>query len=699
MKASDIDAKYYLIKNYILLFCGTTAVSLVLGGVISIFQMRSVHDLHLERLNKVIFLHKNELLNEVALEEFSSIRQHLDIIRGELAIDRISLQFNGLTFTSSDSKSQIPTFSVFVSEKLFFPLIGVRPLVVPVTNTFESINVMLNIEYGRNFSNWVLMPFLTVLFFIFIFALLSVGLIFFSLFRKIDKALLLPLKHVTESFQKSAGDGLVCVTEKALEEIKTLAVASEKLRQAERAMAFAELASQISHDIRSPLSALNMVTSSLTEMPEAKRLIVRNATQRINDIANGLLQKSKNIENSVISGAARDPVMLIALLDSIVSEKRTQFREKIDVEIEGNLVKGYGLFSNIDPAELSRVISNLINNSIEAFENGKGRVRVSIQASTDSAMIIIEDNGKGIPPHILTRLGEEGITHGKEGTQSGSGLGVSHARRTIEGAGGKFAISSSVGKGTKATLTLPKCDSPNWFVERILICPNQIVVSVDDDQSIHQIWAGRFASSLAIESFPRHVKFTSLDEFEGWVKANRCTSDRYLIDYEFLGQDGNGLEIIERLQIQAQSILVSSRYEEPQIQIAAQKLKLKILPKNLAHIVPIETENSRKKYDAVLIDDDVLVHMAWKMAASEKNMCILCFTKPEEFFSQVERITVDTPIYTDVSLADDMRGDAVADFAISKGFKFVYLATGYESNELIKQEGLSGVVGKDFPFC
>ena len=83
----------------------------------------------------------------------------------------------------------------------------------------------------------------------------------------------------------------------------------------DRINAFNELSSQVSHDIRSPLAALNMIVGSLDVLPEEKRQIIRNATQRINDIANQLLQKGKDpvSEASKKSGPSplAEPTMLV----------------------------------------------------------------------------------------------------------------------------------------------------------------------------------------------------------------------------------------------------------------------------------------------------------------------------------------------------------------------------------------------------
>lgn len=54
---------------------------------------------------------------------------------------------------------------------------------------------------------------------------------------------------------------------------------------------------QVSHDIRSPLAALEMISGSINELPEEKRIIVRSAINRIRDIANSLLKENKKISD------------------------------------------------------------------------------------------------------------------------------------------------------------------------------------------------------------------------------------------------------------------------------------------------------------------------------------------------------------------------------------------------------------------
>ena len=360
--------------------------------------------------------------------------------------------------------------------------------------------------------------------------------------------------------------------------------------EAERNASMVQVASQVSHDIRSPLSALTMVIGTLDGVAEESRIILRSATHRINDIANLLRQKGKKPPlapgKSATETAAPESVMLVALLDSIVSEKRVQFRPNLGIQIHTDFARGYGLFAQIEASEFARSISNLINNSVEALSS-PGEITVALYRGTRQAVITVRDNGKGIPPQVLEQLGESPMSHGKEGTQSGSGLGVYHARQTFVNAKGSFRIDSQIGRGTTITMTLPGDEPPWWFVEKIELIRGMRVVSVDDDQTIHQIWSERLKTLVAGDLI-EHLAFSSIETFCRQMASLPDREILYLIDYEFLGQKGDGLDLIERLRIGKKSILVTSRFDETAVRTRAETLRIKILPKGLAPVVPIE---------------------------------------------------------------------------------------------------------------
>lgn len=89
--------------------------------------------------------------------------------------------------------------------------------------------------------------------------------------------------------------------------------------------------------------------------------------------------------------------------------------------------------------ELKRMVSNIINNSIEAFRDDSGVIDLMLSENSDTLSIQIKDNGKGIPSHLLETAFERGATFNKP---RGTGLGLFHAKDTVEKFGGKIDLSS-----------------------------------------------------------------------------------------------------------------------------------------------------------------------------------------------------------------------------------------------------------------
>jgi signal transduction histidine kinase/CheY-like chemotaxis protein len=485
-----------------------------------------------------------------------------------------------------------------------------------------------------------------------------------------------------------------------------------------------ELSAQVAHDIRSPLAALNSVLGSLHQLPEQERILIRSAVQRIRDIANNLLIKYRGEENKRVGGESEKmSTLLSSLIEPLVSEKRLQFKDHTGLAIEYILDhSSYGLFAAVDMEKLKRMLSNLINNAVEAFGN-KGEalkvskpktVKISLGEEENWAVLSISDNGSGIPSALIEKLGQKGNTFGKQG---GSGLGLFHAKSCIEEWKGSFHIASQVGEGTTITLALPKSAPPSWFVQELKISPRSVMVIVDDDQSIHQVWKSLLNKELA------QVHLYSPSELRDWIAQNRGNEypALYLLDYEFLQFKETGLDLIEELNIGLNAILVTSRFEEREILHRCEKVGTKLIPKNLVSWVPIKFDEfvsivpmpsttsatsdktkgdgSHKPIDVVLIDDEGLVRMMWGLAAQNAGKRLLAFDSAEAFYAQRDSsIDLSTPIYIDSQLHDGVRGEIESQKIFELGYTNIFLATGRQPDEFSGCRHLSGVTGKEPPF-
>lgn len=128
-----------------------------------------------------------------------------------------------------------------------------------------------------------------------------------------------------------------------------------------------QIAEQVAHDIRSPLAAINTALSDVTSISENKRIMIRSAAKRINDIANNILSQSKHNSSELGSNDLDRnilPELIFVVLDNIVSEKRYEYHNsKIDIQLKVSPCC-YSSFSNINLVSFKRVLSNLINNSM-----------------------------------------------------------------------------------------------------------------------------------------------------------------------------------------------------------------------------------------------------------------------------------------------------------------------------------------------
>jgi signal transduction histidine kinase len=457
-----------------------------------------------------------------------------------------------------------------------------------------------------------------------------------------------------------------------------------------------QVARQVDHDIRSPLAALEMASSS-KNIPESDRLILRLATRRIRDIANDLNGKFGARRNEITNNedSPNSPQLLPVLIDEIVTELRLRYRPRRGLDITTNLdASNYGLFAAVDPAKFRRIMSNLIQNAVEAIPDGNvGSVSVRSGMKDGKVLISITDTGDGIAPEVLPKLGARGATFGRI---NGSGLGLFSAKEMLTQWGGTIEIQSQLGEGAKVSITLPIADAPDWFVPKLEFEEGSHLVVLDDDQSIHQIWDERLSNWVETRALALH-HISSAGEFRQWSVENKDVAQkaRYLVDFELIGETETGLSLVKELGMANRSILVTSRYDEQDVRTACDADRIRLIPKGLAPYVPVQMKEGEIR--AVLIDDQKLTHQVWQMAAESVGRRIL--TAFDVNAIDENPVKPATPIFVDRHLAGDLRGEDVLRRLHERGFINLYLATGDEltADEKAEISFVKGVIGKRVP--
>jgi len=206
------------------------------------------------------------------------------------------------------------------------------------------------------------------------------------------------------------------------------------------------LAKQVAHDIRSPLSVLNMLVPALSNDKNIEKCeLLLQATRRIDEIADDLLARGK-VPALSYQITSED-------VEKLVHEKQMVLASQSPrVRIELTIQKDSVFKTRLSKLDFERITSNLLNNAIEALtQKADGIVHLGISSKENSTVVVIEDNGVGIDSSILSKIGTNGFTSGKV---AGNGLGVHHAKSTIEKVGGLFQIQSKYGEGTTVTITI-----------------------------------------------------------------------------------------------------------------------------------------------------------------------------------------------------------------------------------------------------
>jgi two-component system sensor histidine kinase HydH len=222
-----------------------------------------------------------------------------------------------------------------------------------------------------------------------------------------------------------------------------------QLIRSEKLAALGQLAAGIAHEIRNPLTSINILIHSLTEKLSTKNSrwedlkVIEEEILRINEIVNQFLRFAKP------ASPLFEKADLVPIFEDTLQLLRPQIeRERISVQKE---FKPLPLIT-VDQEQIKQVILNLLINAIQAMPK-EGRLGLSARVSKQGRWIelTIQDSGIGIPPEDIDKLFDPFFST-KEG---GIGLGLSIAHRIVDQHHGKIEVESNPGKGTRFTISLP----------------------------------------------------------------------------------------------------------------------------------------------------------------------------------------------------------------------------------------------------
>lgn len=396
-------------------------------------------------------------------------------------------------------------------------------------------------------------------------ALVTLGsfvVLLFVTFLFTRRNVLKPLEAIGESverFQKSGEftppsgrfSGEMALLVRWLEQVHS------RTRELERYESVANLARQVAHDIRSPLSALSIVLSDAKLNPDSMRLS-QLAMERIEGIAAMLSAKHSRSKTLGAMGPAATVFHACTVIYEAVLEKRRELSAGDELAIRylacTDANSGY---LACDEAALRIALSNLLNNAVESG-SPLDEIAVVVRRLNNQLQIEVTDHGRGLPRLALEHWGERGYSVDKP---DGTGLGAFQARSFARGAGGDVSASNT-SNGARITMTLPLASPPAYVIEALRLPPHSRVLVGDDDPSILQILRGRFET----EAPELHCEyFDHADALEHAISSAPADIPRVVLsDLQFgPSADGarfRGLQVVDHAQRNGCSVILVTSY-------------------------------------------------------------------------------------------------------------------------------------------
>lgn len=355
--------------------------------------------------------------------------------------------------------------------RFHFPLIGkpslrnrIQIMVVLLTLlTFLVVGIVTVSFFQKNDPNWEQnrLEFTSAIINVYAFLLLMTGAIAIIIANSITQPIVkvgaklrqLQLGH-NERLEWESQDEIGELIAEYNQMIEKLAESTEKLKQSERESAWREMAKQVAHEIKNPLTPMKLSIQYLMhtakENPQEVQPMLQRVSQTIIEQIDGLTRIAAEFSN--FAKMPKPENITFVLNDAVISVFNL-FAENPEANVLLNLqLPKQSIMVFTDRDQIIRVLNNLIKNALQSIPNDRiGKIEVVLYANDSHAHVQVHDNGIGIPLHMQDKVFQPNFTT----KSSGTGLGLAMCKDIIEAASGRIWFESEVNKGTTFFVELP----------------------------------------------------------------------------------------------------------------------------------------------------------------------------------------------------------------------------------------------------
>jgi two-component system, NtrC family, nitrogen regulation sensor histidine kinase NtrY len=233
--------------------------------------------------------------------------------------------------------------------------------------------------------------------------------------------------------------------------VRQLEQSATSLAKSEREGAWREMARQVAHEIKNPLTPMKL---SIQYLQKAVNNNLPNVKELTTSVANTLVEQIDHLSKissdfarfANIANTHAEVFDLHLVLDSL--KELHAVNPKVELIWERS---GEPIMVKADRTHMNRLFTNLITNAIEACNKSKCFINITETIRDVNVLIKMQDNGEGIPEEMRSKIFTPNFTT----KSSGTGLGLAMCKSIVEQAGGNIWFETETGKGTSFFVELP----------------------------------------------------------------------------------------------------------------------------------------------------------------------------------------------------------------------------------------------------
>ncbi|MDA9967781.1 ATP-binding protein, partial [Salibacteraceae bacterium] len=262
----------------------------------------------------------------------------------------------------------------------------------------------------------------------------------------------LSLTEANEEIQWESNDEIGELIDEYNKKVRELKSSADLLAKSEREGAWREMARQVAHEIKNPLTPMKLSVQQLERSWKDGKEDFSIRMKRFNETMTQQIDTLSDIatEFSNFAKLNKSKPEKINLTEDLKNCIKLFDGESINIQFSSSERKTEIL---IDKTHFNRIFTNLITNAIEAIGEGvEGQLKITVVVNENDIDVLLADNGIGIEPEKLGRIFEPNFTTKSTGT----GLGLAMVKGMLDAAKASISVTSSAGEGSTFSLSFPK---------------------------------------------------------------------------------------------------------------------------------------------------------------------------------------------------------------------------------------------------